>query len=269
MAYQLSITSGVDEGKTFVMTQKEAVIGRSPSAELILRDETVAWEHARLKDNGGRLYVENLAAVGTKVRGLRIKDETRLNHGDQIQLSDRCSVLVEQRMSYGSGKNRTTLLLLAAALVLIVIMAVGGIFALSSSDSGPPPASATHWRTAYQRLDERMQEWVEQGRFPREGLVMFRDGWRFENVGATPQAVERWDRLQSVMLSLHAPTLDGRVRNFPEVAGPDASTLSVIMGRTQPSADSTMDWNSDERYADALVWFVRMRAEQARRRAGS
>ncbi len=98
---------------------------------------------------------------------------------------------------------------------------------------------------------------------------MFRDGWRYENVGASERAVQEWDRLQSVILSLRAPTVDGRVRNFPEVAGSSARTLSVIMGREQPNANETMDWNSDERYADAMVWFVRMRADQARKRAGS
>ncbi len=157
MSYQLTISSGVDEGKTYILTTREAVIGRSPSADLVLRDETVAWEHARVKESGGRLYIENLAAVGTKVRGLRIKDETRLNHSDHIQLSDRCAILVEQRLTYGSGKRRTTILMIVAALALLVLIGFGSIFALSSPGPNVPITTAEHWRVAYQRLEERLE----------------------------------------------------------------------------------------------------------------
>ena len=103
MAYFLTITHGTDKGKTFPVESGECIIGRSPSSTIVLHDESVAWEHAVVRETAGRLVLQNLSALGTRVKGRRVGQEIRLGASDEIQLSDRCRIQVEQRIADTKG----------------------------------------------------------------------------------------------------------------------------------------------------------------------
>ncbi|MHC4320545.1 MAG: FHA domain-containing protein, partial [Planctomycetota bacterium] len=97
MAFYLTVTQGADEGKTFRVEPGECVIGRSPSSTIVLEDDSVAWEHVMLREDGGRLVLQNLSAIGSRVRGRRVTDEVKLASNDEIELTEQCRVVVHQR----------------------------------------------------------------------------------------------------------------------------------------------------------------------------
>lgn len=62
------------------------VLGRDPSAEVVLSDTGISWRHARIEDRGDRWCVVDLGSTnGTMVHGRRV-DEHALEHGDKVVL---------------------------------------------------------------------------------------------------------------------------------------------------------------------------------------
>jgi two-component system cell cycle response regulator len=65
----------------------EAVIGRGRTAEVRLFDEGVSREHARIRTDGIRLYVEDLGSRnGTFCNGKKVDAPVPLGDGDKIQV---------------------------------------------------------------------------------------------------------------------------------------------------------------------------------------
>lgn len=268
MAYYLTVTSGDDEGKTYRIDREECLIGRSPSAQLVLRDETVAWEHAIVRESNGRLMLQNLSALGTRVKGRRITDESRLNPNDEIQLSDRCRIIVEQRLGRAAGdrSSRMTAMLLTAA-ALMVIVGGGLALMLVTSDPERPAPGGRHWRQAYQRIDDRLESWAHAGEFPREAITLYRDGWRLEQAMNFAAAREHWQSLQGMLLRIPLPGPESDGRTIAECAARNPKALGVIMGWDRQASSADFRWKSDEAYADALVWFVKKRLQVNEKRA--
>ena len=163
MAFYLSVIGGADEGRSFRLDTGDYIIGRSPSAKVILKEESVAWEHALLKVDGVKLTVQNLSAAGTKVKGRKIAEPTRLASHDEIQLSDNCRLLVEQRMS---GSGQVSPFLLGLLLVLLLIIVAFGFKQLSAGGVAERPMEPQHWRQAYTRIVDRVEHWTQLGYFP-------------------------------------------------------------------------------------------------------
>ena len=260
MAYYLTVTGGTDEGKTFRIEAGECLIGRSPSAQLLLRDDTVAWEHALVKETNGKLVLQNLSALGTRVKGRRITDEVRLNPNDEIQLSDRCRIILEQRLGRGGrdAPSRLTAVLLTM-LVLIVIVGGGALLLSGSSEPLRPNPTAKQWRQAYQRIDNRLEQWSGRGAFPQEAVTLYRDGWRLERAQNHTAALEKWKQLRGMLLRIPLPGADAEERTIAQCAGPDPTALGVVMGWNRQASSADFRWKSDEAFADALVWFVKTR----------
>lgn len=258
MVYQLTVVNGLDEGTRFRVEGDPVIVGRSPSAGVVLREETVGWEHITLRVEGDRLYVQNLSARGTKLKGRRIGDETRLSIQDEIELSETCRIRVDsQRGSSGGSK------IAALALIVVLVLALGGItmVLLSGEDEAQhPPLTSIHWHTAYVRLDERIDTWVKKGKFPPEAQTYFHDGWRLEAAGNKAAAHSRWKLLLSMMLTLRSPAEEDGNRSIMEQAGTTRRALEVVMGYDTKSA-LDFAWQSDASHADALVWFVRYRQQ--------
>jgi pSer/pThr/pTyr-binding forkhead associated (FHA) protein len=264
MVFYLKVMGGADDGTSHRVESGDVVIGRAPTAKIQLRDESVAWEHAVVRDAGARLVVNNLAAAGIKVRGKRVTEESRVAAGDEIVLSHKVKVIVESRTGAGGtgGSSRTTLMLVLAVVLLLVGL---GAVMLLTRDGGifKPPMSERHWRQGYVRLAERAETWVDQNRFPKEAVVFFHDAWRLENANNLKAAAEKWRTLQNVLRSLPTPSSNGGVSaiRFPENSQAEPTALGIVMGWDTWTGTSEINWDSDEAFADALMWFVRKRAE--------
>ncbi|MHC4126955.1 MAG: FHA domain-containing protein [Planctomycetota bacterium] len=267
MAFYLTVTQGADEGKTFRVEPGECVIGRSPSSTIVLEDDSVAWEHVMLREDGGRLVLQNLSAIGSRVRGRRVTDEVKLASNDEIELTEQCRVVVHQRLG-GRARiisKRTGVLLGIGALVIVI----GAVVAWQLKPAPPPPRRVTeaHWRQAYNRIEDRLEQWTARRVFPEEALTVYRDGWRLERAQNPAAAAAKWEQMRALLLTLPFPGAEDEDTRIVEMAKTNSKALRVIMGWDLESSSTDFQWNTDETYADALVWFVRRRAEYSRRRA--
>lgn len=82
----LLVLQGPDKGRTFRTLNEPAILGRE-SDQIPLSDRTVSRHHATLRPENGAWVLQDLkSANGTYVNGIRIKDNVRLKHGDQIKV---------------------------------------------------------------------------------------------------------------------------------------------------------------------------------------
>ncbi len=263
MSFHVTVQGGEDDGKSFRI-DGQCVVGRAPGCQIRLGAPHVAWEHAALQDLSGRLFLQNLSASGVRVKGRRVTAEERLVHGDQIELGEDCQLVVEERVGSGGRGIRLTMPLLFGALAVVATILFGVAQALREDEPPPPPMTIEHWRTAHQRLVVRMEDWEARGEFPEEAIVLFRDAWRLEIAYNDSAAVERWDTLRSLILTLPMPGGGLDTRTIAESAGTSSRALDVIMDWA-PDTSMSMDprWRTDEAFADALSWFVQRRAQRA------
>ena len=82
----LMVTSGVDAGKSLMLTDGDNTIGRGPSCSVELSDDSVSREHAVIRCRDGKLSVFDLGSTaGTSIDGQNIGG-IRLNNGDVISM---------------------------------------------------------------------------------------------------------------------------------------------------------------------------------------
>jgi hypothetical protein len=268
MAFYLTVTSGPDEGKTARVEVGECVLGRAPSSTIPFTDASVAWEHLLIRSEGDRLFVQNLSASGARIKGSRVDGEVRISSNEEVELSDSCRVLIQQRLGGPVVSKRTRGLFLGLGAVVLVVAAASAYLGMQPSEPPLPPITEEHYHTAFVRLDGRLEEWVREGSFPAEALTLFRDAWRLELAFNPEQASEAWGQLRSLLLTLPVPGPFGEGKTMAEAASPKAKVLGVIMDwdpRTSMSTDPR--WTSDPAFADALTWFVRKRYEITREQA--
>ena len=87
----LQIVSGSDATpKTFALTSDSVVIGRQPYCDLVLNNNAISREHAKLEKKNGVWYVEDLQSRnGVWLNGKRLSYEpTKLEDGDVLLLGD-------------------------------------------------------------------------------------------------------------------------------------------------------------------------------------
>jgi hypothetical protein len=265
MAFYLTVTRGAEEGKTFRIDEGRCSLGRSPGSTIVFRDESVSWEHAVLREEGGRLVLQNLSAAGTRVRGHRVTGEVRLASTTDVQLSEQCAVRVQQRLE---GRSRRVTWLTAALSAVFILLVVGAAAVVFLVRTAPPPAAPmtdSQWRRGYNRLEERLTEWSARGWFPAEAVEMFREAWRLEGAQNPAAAHEKWQQLYSLLLSAPMPRATTDDRTIAQSAGTTNKALGVIMGWDRRSSSTDFEWNTDEAFADALVWFVWYRLQYTRR----
>ncbi len=83
----LQVTGGQDHGARFGLRGSSATIGRGPVMDVVLTDPRVSRRHARLRIDGARLVVEDLASTdGVAVNGARIEEPTTLSAGDRLTM---------------------------------------------------------------------------------------------------------------------------------------------------------------------------------------
>ena len=84
---ELFVLEGPDAGRSFSLTA-ESVVGRDPTATVHLTDQEVSRRHAIVSVGEGRITIEDLGSFnGTHTDGGRITEETPLELGDRVRLS--------------------------------------------------------------------------------------------------------------------------------------------------------------------------------------
>jgi two-component system cell cycle response regulator len=82
----LIVLVGSNVGEMYRIDGNEAVLGRSPTAQVRFNDEGVSRRHARVLEMGGSIVVEDLkSANGTLVNG-EVVERRALKDGDKVQL---------------------------------------------------------------------------------------------------------------------------------------------------------------------------------------
>ena len=84
----LVICNGGFEGMRHELSRDETIIGRNPTTDITLLDESISREHAivTVDDATGAYTLEDLQSTnGTRVNGKRVRSAT-LNDGDEIQI---------------------------------------------------------------------------------------------------------------------------------------------------------------------------------------
>ena len=85
MGFKLLIATGIQEGQAFSFEQPEARIGRTDENDVVLDEPGVSRLHARVFEDRGHFYAEDLgSANGTKVNGHAISEPRQLRDGDSV-----------------------------------------------------------------------------------------------------------------------------------------------------------------------------------------
>lgn len=111
---RLAIVDGPDTGREFELAGV-TVVGRDPSAGIVLADTEVSRRHASLRREDDRTVVEDLGSLnGTFVNGERIKESRLVTDSDKLRLGRtvlqlRAEAPVTRVASPGSGKKKEEL----------------------------------------------------------------------------------------------------------------------------------------------------------------
>jgi len=94
--YQLTVQSGPNQGKTYILDKDELKIGRSTLTDIMIEDMEVSREHARLSIQAGGYVIEDLGSTnGTYVDGQRLIGPHLLRDGETIGLGENIRLVYE------------------------------------------------------------------------------------------------------------------------------------------------------------------------------
>jgi diguanylate cyclase (GGDEF)-like protein len=83
----LTVLTGSAAGQLFRVKKGSLALGRAPTSEVRLDDDGVSRNHARIRSETGRAWVEDLKSRnGTFVNGDRITSIVELHDGDKLQI---------------------------------------------------------------------------------------------------------------------------------------------------------------------------------------
>jgi diguanylate cyclase (GGDEF)-like protein len=81
--------SGTNLGKRYILNQKEMVVGRAPTVEIVVNEQSVSRNHAQCLQQGEEIYVADLGSSnGTYVNDKKITTRQILRDGDIIRLGN-------------------------------------------------------------------------------------------------------------------------------------------------------------------------------------
>lgn len=85
----LTIITGDQAGKQFLLAKRPLSIGRDPARDIQILDPKVSRKHALLRHEvDGHLIAPAKALNGLIINGETVTEETRLADGDRLQLGD-------------------------------------------------------------------------------------------------------------------------------------------------------------------------------------
>ena len=88
--WNLAVEKGPKELRgVSIVVHGPVIVGRSPSADIVIGASYVSARHARFSLMGQSLFVEDLGSTnGTTVNGQSITDPVALNDGDEVMVGD-------------------------------------------------------------------------------------------------------------------------------------------------------------------------------------
>ncbi|MEA3350593.1 MAG: FHA domain-containing protein [Chloroflexota bacterium] len=88
-SYELIVVSGAEQGKKFVLSKQEMIVGREPSADISIDVAEISRQHTRLRLEANGYMIEDLGSTnGTFVNGRRLSGPHLLRPGERIQLGE-------------------------------------------------------------------------------------------------------------------------------------------------------------------------------------
>ena len=82
----LVVKRGPNAGSKFLLDREVTTVGRYPHSDIFLDDVTVSRQHARIRREEGKFYVDDVGSLnGTYVNRRRV-DATQLANGDELQI---------------------------------------------------------------------------------------------------------------------------------------------------------------------------------------
>src|SRR5688500_17994024 len=86
---RVQVLRGSNAGQVYELSGDETTLGRHSECGIVLPDQTISRQHARILRHSDSYYVEDLQSLnGTFVNGKRIDGQQRLESGDRIQIHD-------------------------------------------------------------------------------------------------------------------------------------------------------------------------------------
>ena len=98
MIYRLIALNGPLKGQRITIDPEPMTIGRDEACSIVLPDNEAALRHARVEQRGSELYITDLGAMNKVIVNKREVKESRLQHGDIIELG-RTRLLVEANVT--------------------------------------------------------------------------------------------------------------------------------------------------------------------------
>jgi PAS domain S-box-containing protein len=94
-------------GRSFRLSVDEAIVGRSPEAQVRLMEEGVSRRHARiLRSPEGKFELTDLGSTnGTYLNGTKLAGPGRLDEGDRVQLGGQCTLRFTFKESSDGDEN--------------------------------------------------------------------------------------------------------------------------------------------------------------------
>jgi diguanylate cyclase (GGDEF)-like protein len=85
----LTVLVGGDVGAVYMLSASTSLIGRNENAEVVLVDEGISRQHARIVRSGAHYEIEDLGSTnGTWVGNVRVTSRMRLDDGSRVRCGD-------------------------------------------------------------------------------------------------------------------------------------------------------------------------------------
>ncbi len=107
--FKLIIKTGPEAGKEIELPQKEQIIGRSSSANLVIPHPQVSQQHARFVYKEGQFFLEDLGSRnGTLLNDQPIHDQQVLKNGDEIHLGPNVVLVFREKTDTAATRIHNT-----------------------------------------------------------------------------------------------------------------------------------------------------------------
>lgn len=152
---RLVVDQGIRTGESFLLEQPVMGLGRSAENDVVLRDEGVSRQHARVQRGPQGWKLKDLGSTnGTYVNGRRITDAHVLRAGDRVVLGSAMLLVQEEgqrsvpgaaevhREVRASAAPKPALMIIGAVLVVVVLVGIVLLLVTMLQPEPQPPSGA-------------------------------------------------------------------------------------------------------------------------------